>query len=154
MFDEGEFDAATPVVGVLQAGKFADQVLQAVAALVGVFGGFHDVDALGDLIQEDVGHGFEGVGAAVVLHDLGGLFGEVIEPIEALLMEEPVLVAGASPFGEVLVGDGFAIEQFGEDFFGFREAVDPRQDVFAEFAVVEAAVELFPDVGGEAGDFA
>jgi hypothetical protein len=48
---------------------------------------------------------------------------------------------------------GSSGEEVGEDFFGFGQLVEPGEDGFAEFAVVEMAVELFADFGGEAGDF-
>ncbi len=82
------------------------------------------------------------------------LFGEGFEPLEALLLQEPVLVAGAAPVGEVLVGDEGSTEEFGHDAFGFGLTVYPWEDGAAEFAVVEAVVELFAEGVGEAGDFA
>ncbi len=38
-----------------------------------------------------------------------------------------ILVAGAAPVGEVLVGDGSAGEEFGHDTFSFRFVVEPFQ---------------------------
>lgn len=83
-----------------------------------------------------------------MLGDFFFLFGEAAEPFEALLVEEPVLVAAVSPFGEVLVGDGFCGEKFGEDLFGFREFVEPWEDGSAHFAVEEALIEFFADLLG------
>jgi hypothetical protein len=149
-----ELDAAAPVEGVLHARKFAGEMLHAFHAFERVFDGLQGADAVAEFEEEVVAHGFEGIVAFVVLLDVGFFFGEAVEPVDALLVEEPVLVAGAAPFGEILVGDGFAAKEFGHDFFGFGQAVDPREDGAAEFAVVEAAVQFFTGFGGEAGDFA
>jgi len=81
----------------------------------------------------------------VVFEEVRFLVAEVFEPGDALLVHEPILVAGASPFGEVLVGDGFAVEEFGENLFGFGQVVHPWKEGAADFAVVEALVELFAD---------
>ena len=154
VFVEFEADAAAPVEGVLQPGKFTGEGLQAIEAFVVVFNFLEALEGLGDFIEEPKPGGFVAVFAAILFGDFGFLFGKASVPFKALLVEDPVLVAGASPFGEILVGDGFAVEDFSEDFFGFGQAVHPWQNVVAEFAVVEAAVELLPDGGGEAGDFA
>jgi len=139
-FVEFEADAAAPVEGVLQAGEFARQGFQAIPTLVGVFDFLHGFEGLGDFIQELKGHGFVAVGAAVLVVDFGFFVGEAAVPFEALLVLEPVLVAGVAPFGEVLVGDGFAAVEFGQDLFGFGQFIYPRDDGAAEFAVVEAVV--------------
>jgi len=52
------------------------------------------------------------------------------------------------------VSDGFALEIFGEDVFGLGQVIKPRENFAAKLAVVEASVQFFADVGGEAGDFA
>ena len=89
-----------------------------------------------------------------MLIDFLFLFGEGLEPLEALLLQEPVLVAGTAPVGDVLMGDGVAPEEVGHDGFGFGQTVHPWEDGAAEFAVVEAVVELFAEGVGEAGDLA
>jgi len=81
----------------------------------------------------------------VVFEEVRFLVAEVFEPGDALLVHEPIFVAGAPPFGEVLVGDGFALEEFGENFFGFRQIVHPWKKGAADFTVVEALVELLAD---------
>jgi hypothetical protein len=147
-----EVDATGPVEGVLEPGEVADEGLQAGRALTRIFKALQGGEGLADFKEEDAAHGLVGV-ATFAFFEGGFLFGEAIVPFEALLDLEPILVAGVSPFGEVLVVDGFSLEEFGEDAFGFREFVEPGENGFAEFAVVEAAVELFADGGGEAGDF-
>ncbi len=143
-----ELDAAAPVEGVLHSSKFAGEVLHAFHAFDGIFHGLQGADALAEFEEEVVAHGFEGVVAFVVLLDVGFFFGEAVEPIDALLVEEPILVAGMAPFREVLVRDGFAVEEFGHDFLGFGQTIHPRENGAAEFAVVEAAVEFFSGFGG------
>jgi hypothetical protein len=149
-----EGDAAGPVVGVLQAGEFVGEAFDSFPPGVGVFDFLRVAHGLAEFEEEEAAHGFVGIGAAVVFADLFVFFFEAAEPLESFLVEEPILVAGGAPFGEVLMGDGFAVKYLGEDFFGFGELVDPGEDGAAEFAVVEAAVELFANGGGEAGDFA
>ena len=149
-----EVDAAAPVVGVLQAGEFAGEVLQARQVFVGILDRPQGVEGLADFEEKKAAHGFVGVAALVVFFDFHVLFGEGVEPVEALLEEKPILVAAVPPFGKVLVGDGFSGVKFGEDFFCSGEVVEPGEDGAAEFAGFEAAVELFADGGGEAGDFA
>ena len=52
----------------------------------------------------------------------------------------PFCVAAMAPFGEILLPDGIAIEQFGHDFLDFGQAVEPRDEVNAASAVVEATI--------------
>ena len=149
-----EADAAGQVVGVLQASEFFHDGLDSCPAGLGVLDLLRGSHGLADFKDEEATDGFVGVGAAVVLAGFDVFFFEAIELGEAILVKEPVLVAGGAPFGEVLVGDGVAVEYFGEDFFSFWKFVDPGEDGAAELAVVEAVVEFFADGFGEAGDFA
>jgi hypothetical protein len=80
--------------------------------------------------------------------------GEKLEELGGVVLEEPVAVAALFPFGEVLFGDGAAVEFGGEDGFDFGERVEPGEDGFGGDTVVEFEVELFADGVGEAGDFA
>jgi len=125
VFVEGELGFAAEVEGVLEAGKFAGEVLQAHGTFLGIFEVPKCGDALADFDDEYPAHGFEGVAAVFVLGEFGFVLAEVIEPVDALLLLEPVVVAGAPPFGEVLVGDGVSVEEFSEDGFGFGKLVDP-----------------------------
>ena len=154
VFAPGEMDGAAPIVGVLELGEFVGDAFEAGEAEVGVFDGFHVGEGLADFDDDAAAEGFEGVGAGVVFLDLGILFGDAVEPFDAFLVFEPIFVAAEAPFGEVLVGDGFAFEEVGEDLFGFGEVVEPFENGAAEFAAIEAVVEFFADGFGEAGDFA
>jgi hypothetical protein len=44
-----------------------------------------------------------------------------LEELGGVVLEEPVAVAALFPFGEVLFGDGAAVEFGGEDGFDFGE---------------------------------
>ena len=141
-------------MSVLEAAEFAGEVLESSPAIVGICDLLQGGQGLADFKDEEAAHGFMGVVATVVGVGFGGLFGEAIEPFESLLVPKPILIAAAAPFGEVLVGNGFAGEKVGEDGLGFREMVQPFENGASEFAVVKALIKLFTDFGGEAGDFA
>jgi hypothetical protein len=121
-------DAAAPVVGILQAGELAGEVHHFFGAVVGIFDLLKGSEAPADFDDEEAAEGFEGIGGAVVLFEFGVLFAEAIVPLEAFDVLEPVVVAGAAPVGDVLVGDGAAGEMFVHGGFGFREAVEPFFD--------------------------
>jgi hypothetical protein len=105
-----------------------------------------------------IGHGgqafqffgkFQGEALLRVRLEPGGLFfrvgigafrREFAEPHAPLLFPQPILKAAAPPFGNVVFGDGPASEALGESVFDFGQRVQPGDEVFAERAVVEAAV--------------
>jgi hypothetical protein len=70
-----------------------------------------------------------------------------------LLTTQPFAVAALTPFGEVLLGDGVALEVFAQDGFDGGLVVEPLDEVGAKFAVFEAEVEFVANGFGEAGDF-
>jgi len=102
----------------------------------------------GQMIGEPAGDG---------LLQLAGIGGEVLgireDFMAEFLAELPVGVAAQAPVAEVLFADGLAVELFVQDGLDGGEGVEPSQESFTGFAVLEAAVELFPDFVGEAGDF-
>jgi hypothetical protein len=53
---------------------------------------------------------------------------------------QPILKAAAPPFGDIILRDGPAGKALGENVYFFRQCVQPRDEVFAERAIVEAAV--------------
>jgi len=77
-----------------------------------------------------------------------------LEELGGVVLEEPVAEAALFPFGEVLFGDGAAVEVGREDGFDFRKGVEPRKDGFVRLMVVETEVELFAEGVRETGDFA
>ncbi len=83
-----------------------------------------------------------------------GLRFEEGSEVEGVLAHLPGAEAELGPFMEVLPGDELAGEVVGEDGLDFGEGVEPGEESFAGFAVVEAAVELVADGFGEAGNFA
>jgi hypothetical protein len=80
--------------------------------------------------------------------------GNELEELGGVVLEEPVAEAALFPFGEVLFGDGTAVEFSREDGFDFGEGVEPGQDRFVRLMVVKTEVELFAEVVRETGDFA
>ena len=61
--------------------------------------------------------------------------------------------AAVSPLGEILLADGFVVEESGEDFVDLREAVEPGGEKTAREVLFEAVVEFVADGTGETGDF-
>ena len=86
--------------------------------------------------------------------ELGGVGGEFAGVFEEFLGGKPVEKAAVIPFGEVLGADGDAGEVFCEDGLDFGKGVEPFDEFYAGFAVVEALVELVAEGAGETGDFA
>jgi len=72
---------------------------------------------------------------------------------EGVLAGQPVSEAAVAPFGEILLGDGMAIELGIEDGLDARDGVEPIKDGLGWLTVAEASVELFTNVVREAGDF-
>ena len=134
-----EFDVAAAVVGVLNAGEVAGELFQLGVVCGGVFKGCEVFEGFADADQEKSAHGFEAVGFVVVF-EFEFVFGEVIIPFHIVLVLEPILVTGGAPFGKVLVGDGLAVEELGEDGFGFGQIVNPGEDGAAELAFLKAVV--------------
>jgi len=150
---DGGVDGA--VVIPAEAGEAVLDLAEAVPALFGVL--LFIEHGLGELDEFGGEEGGEVVGETLV----AGLLGEVSGPFDELpgegegfLLLEPVLVAAVTPFGDILRGDGAAIEVFEEDVFDFREFTEPIEDHGGRVAVEEALVEFVADGFGEAGDFA
>ena len=153
LVEDGGMDGA--VVIAAEEGKSILDFAEASPALFGVLmfieHGFGEFDEFGSK------EGGEVVGEAL----MAGLFGEVLGSFdelpgegEGLLLAQPVLMAAVAPFGEVLGGDGAAIEVFEEDGFDVLEFMEPSEDFGGGFAIDEALVEFVADGFGEAGDFA
>jgi hypothetical protein len=119
----------------------------------GGFIGRDGVEHFHDAGGSDAG-GAPGEGAGAETGEIPGVFGEVFVAGEGFLFLLPAFEAAGAPLGEVLFANGHAIELGGEDFFDAHEAVEPGEDVGGGLVVFEAAVELFADGFGEAGDFA
>ena len=112
-------------------------------------GGENGAVAEGDGGGEVVGEGLAG-GDGLEFLLVGG---EVLGVGEEVLFEEPFLVAGVAPVGEVLFADGLGVEFFGEEGLGFGQGVEPLEGGGGFGAVGQAGVELGANVPREAGDF-
>ena len=66
---------------------------------------------------------------------------------ESLLAVGPIAEAMVAVIGEILFGDGSAVELLFEERLGFRERVEPGEDGPGGFTVEQALVELGLDVG-------
>ncbi len=82
-----------------------------------------------------------------------GILGEGVGEFEGVLAEFPVAEAVLGPVVEVLLGDGFGVEVFGEQGLDFGEGVEPGEDGLMRFGVVEAAIDLVAERAREASDF-
>lgn len=78
----------------------------------------------------------------------------MVGEIEGGPAELPVAEAGFFPFVEVLFGDGQAVEDLFEHSLDFGLGVEPVEELFVFFAVIEAAIEFVAEVTGDLGDFA
>jgi len=78
--------------------------------------------------------------------------GEIGDLAQCLLLEEPFAIAALFPVGKVGFVDGAFLEIALEDGLGFREGIEPVDELAAGFAVVEAAVEEGAKFAGEAGE--
>jgi hypothetical protein len=74
------------------------------------------------------------------LVQLAGALGELAGLAQPFLAQAPFAEAALAPLGEVLFGDGRAVEMGLEDFADFGLAVEPGQQSFALLAVVQAPV--------------
>ena len=83
---------------------------------------------------------------------VGGSFQGLCE-FKGLLAKEPITEAMLFPFGEVLFIDGAGVEFGREESFDLGKLVEPRENGFALFVVLDAAVELVTDGVREAADF-
>jgi hypothetical protein len=93
--------------------------------------------------------GYEAAGFFEVVRGGAGIAGAIKEVLAGLPLGEAAL----SPLGKVLGNDGVSLKEVAEDLLDFRERVEPLDEGNALDVAFEAAVELLPDVIGEAGDF-
>jgi hypothetical protein len=156
--------------GILAFALQADAFAVVVAAADAIEGADEGEDALfaalGDGFGQDgdeepaQGEGLQ-LGATVgegllAVADLEGIefLAEVAEGFAEEFFVFPIDVAALPPFAEVLLGDGAALEVFGEDGFHFGPGVEPGEKGASDFAVGETLVEGFADRTREAADFA
>ena len=103
------------------------------------------------------GHGGNAVGQgheAGFLRDLIGFISHDADPFAGFLKLLPVDETAELPIGNILLGDGPAIEIESEDHFHFFEGIEPVDEARGLLAVIETVIEFIADVAGETGDFA
>lgn len=155
VFVEGELGAAAAVVRILQSRESVGEVLHLFTAVLRIFDVLQGGQGEPHFHDEDSAESFEGIiDGAIVLSQFGVLFAEAVEPFDALLVSEPILISGAAPVGDVLVGDGATGEELGHGGFGFGQGVEPCFDGLDHLAGFEAAIQFVADGFGKAGDFA
>jgi len=76
---------------------------------------------------------------------LGSLFGQPVQARTVLFGPFPVAVTAQSPIGEVLLVDGPGAELGGEHLADFGHAIEPSEQVLAQFAILEPLIELLAD---------
>lgn len=150
-----EFEVGGAEVIAAEAGELALGIADAFPALVDI--GTVAKPVLGGADEVGGGDGGKGIGdfpgTEAGVQGIG-LFGELKGEVAGFPEFEPVLIAALAPFGEVLLGDGAAAKEFGEDTLDFGEGVEPGEELGAGGAVIDALVEFIAEDAGEAGDFA
>ena len=112
--------------------------------------------AVADSLEElggDEGDGTGGEAVVVAGRKAGGIASELGDLLAGLAVLEPVLEAALTPFGEVDVVDGLAVEEVGEDRADLWEVVEPREDALGGLAVGQALVEFLADLVREPSSF-
>ncbi|MGA3267722.1 MAG: hypothetical protein ABSE16_12970 [Verrucomicrobiota bacterium] len=134
-------------------GQLAEDLAEALPAVRR--GGFVGEQFSADFDQFDGEEAGEAVAdfQAAGVGELGLIFDQGGDPLAGILLAEPIEVAAGLPFGEVLLADGASAELAVEDFADLVRLVEPVDEAFAGFAVLEAAVEFVADGVGETGDF-
>jgi len=107
-------------------------------------GGVMEGDPMSELGADGIAQGLVAEGVLVI---------ELLNEIESVLADEPVVVTAVAPVGQIDLVERAPVEVGGEDGLDFRDGVEPIEDGVGLFAVAEAAIELLTDVVREAGDF-
>jgi len=144
------------MVGAAQLAEFAVDLAQAVPLFVRVGLLFHEAEGeAGKLFGQDGGEAVaEGEGAGRLVEG-GGAVGELLGQEAGLLVAHPVLITAAGfPFGEVLFGDGVAVEVGVEDVLDLAALIEEGEQAAGGFAVLKAGTDQVAEVFGQTGDFA
>ena len=149
---EGQFPI--PEVGLAEAGKVVGHFADVFPAfLKGRAFTEPPLPGVGEFGGGDGGQGVDDFPGVNVRLRESGLFGKSEDEVAGFLEFDPILIPARAPFGEVLLGDGFAVEFLGHGVLDFGEAVEPADEFGAGLAIGEALVELIPEGAGETGDF-
>jgi hypothetical protein len=136
--EKTDFQAA--IAGTLHAAEFPGKAGKAFESLGGVghcgqafqfFGEFHDEALLKVRIE---------LGGLLLRVALLTFRRQFAKARAAFFFPQPILETAAPPFRQVVFGDRAAGEALGKDVFHIRQCVQPGDEVFAERAVVEAAI--------------
>lgn len=137
----------------MQADEVARDFLELGEALGGIADGVEGFNPRAQFGDEDAAKGFEYVFAAIALFEFVALLDDALDGFLPGLVAQPFLVAAVPPFGEVLAGDAFAVEQCGKDLLNVGKAVEPFEYGRGEFGVLQAAIEFFADFPRDTGNF-
>jgi len=107
-------------------------------------GGVLDGDPVGEFIIEWTGEGFIPEGVLVL---------EIGDHSEGVVTDLPVAKTALVPFGEICRDDSVAIEVSFKDRSDFGQGVEPLEEGFTLFTVLNTAIELFTDFVRETSDF-
>ena len=154
----GDFGADVAVVAVAEGGDVHAEAVEEAELLVELGGDFA-VPAGDEGGVAAAENGGEGVGKVFLptLVDLGAFAFDVLGVEEDVggefLAEFPFGEAALAPVAEVLPADGAALELVLEESLALGQGVEPGEEGVGWLIFAEAAVELFAEGEGEAGDF-
>jgi len=128
----GEFMGELPIAelqgeaaraGVAEAGQFLGEPLKALPSKVAVFDFVQGFQFFGEFGGEDKFCVAVDKFAALVAVQGFIFLGDFEDADAGFRVLEPILIAAGPPFGDVLLANGFAAEEFGEDGFDLRDLV-------------------------------
>jgi hypothetical protein len=140
---EGEAAGVEP--GTVQGDEVGGEAVETAEFGFGFFGLGQRIGGGGEAEEEPMEEVVEDLEMGWRLRGGGigaGVFGDGERELEGVLVEFPVPEAVPGPVVEVLFGDDFGVEVFGEDGVDLRESVEPVKDGLVGFGVVEAAIDL------------
>ena len=100
-------------------------------------------------------HGGQMMGEAALsgLFELAGAGSQILGVRQEIALGLPFAETPGAPFAEVLLGERFTRELLPQHSLNSGEGVEPGEEASAGFGVLEAVVEFFPNIVGQAGDF-
>lgn len=107
-------------------------------------GGIMEGDPVGQPGAQRIGEGVVAKGFFIV---------QLFNELEGVLAGLPIAEAALAPIGKILLIDWASPELGLEDGFYFWLRVKPFEDGLCRFAILEADIDLVPDLSGKPGDF-
>lgn len=124
----------------MEAGEVTGDFAQSFPTL-GAVGDFGEVvEVFSHFGEDEAGEVFEKVFGPFVPFQFFALLVHLLEAFLPVPVAEPILIAAVPPFGEVLLGNGFANEKLSKDFFGLGQFVEPAQQGGSDFAVEQTLI--------------